>query len=121
MTTSRTDDLLAILQGHFKPRENGWLWLATDFDGDERGIVHEITGAYEDPVAAAYGVGRIVDACTPDHAYIALCRSEGRPTESDREMWRVLRGLVSAETLTDMVVFNRRQAWSMRAEDTAAA
>jgi len=40
---------------------------------------------------------------------LALCRREGRPTEADREMWRTLR-----------VVFNRDEAWSMRAEDSSA-
>ena len=125
MTTSRTDELLAILQEHFKPREEGWLWVATFRDGDDNGVVQEITGDYGDAAAMANALGRIVNgvisSCGIDRVYLALCRSEGRPTESDRELWRDLRGRIAGDVLVDMVVFNQREAWSMRAEDAAAA
>jgi hypothetical protein len=36
-------------------------------------------------------------------------------------LWRELRRVVAGDRLIDMVVFSRREAWSMRAEDAAAA
>jgi hypothetical protein len=120
MTTSGTDDLLAILQRFFNPREEGWLWLATYVDGRDGGVVNQIEGAYDDAAESARGLARVINDRRIDRAYVALCRGEGRPTEADRELWRELRRLVSAESLVDMVVFNRREAWSMRAEDAAS-
>ena len=120
MTHSRAAELLAILQDHFNPREEGWLWLATFFDGDEKGVVNEIEGAYPDPIVTAHALASIVNECGAV-AYLALCRWDGRPTEADRELWRDLRRQASPELLLDMVVFNDTGAWSMRDEDAAAA
>jgi hypothetical protein len=116
MATSRTEKLLAILQEHFNPREEGWLWVALYADDREGGVVNQIEGEYEEPMATAHALGRIFDEIAPDHAYLALCRHEGRPREADRALWRELRRLVAGDRLLDMVVFNHR-----RAEDAAAA
>jgi hypothetical protein len=121
MTTSRTDTLLAILQEYFNPREDGWLWLATYRDDADGGIVNQVDGAYQDPTATAYGLARMSNEGGADRAFLALCRPGGRPYEVDRRLWRELRRLVSADVLIDMVVFDRRGTWSMRAEDAAAA
>jgi hypothetical protein len=121
MRTSRTDKLLAILQEYFTSREEGWLWLATYRDDCEQGVVNQIEGAYEDVPATAAALGHIINGCSADRTYLALCRSEGRPTEADRELWRDLRGRVTPESLLDMVVFNQSETWSMRTEDAAAA
>jgi hypothetical protein len=121
MTRSRTDELLTILQQYFNPREEGWLWLATYHDDRADGVVEQFEGHYEDAAATAQGLARMITDSGADFAYLALCRREGRPTEADRAMWRELRRIESATSLTDMVVFNRRQIWSMRAEDAAAA
>lgn len=120
MKTSRTDELLAILQEHFNPREEGWLWLAMFRDGDEKGLLNQIEGAYEDPVLTARALARIINECGVQ-SYLALCRWDGRPTEADREMWRYLRRQISPDLLLDLVAFNDKAAWSMRDEDTAAA
>lgn len=119
MTRSRTAELLAILQSCFNPREEGWLWLALYGDYQDTGVVQEFTGEYDDPEVTAHGLSRLIEAVAADRAYLALCRGDGRPTERDREMWRVLRRMVTPEALEDLVVFNRREAWSMRAEDAA--
>jgi hypothetical protein len=121
MTSSRSDALLTILQEHFNPREEGWLWLALYADDREGGVLSQIEGEYGEPTAIAQALGHILNEVAPDHAYLALCRWEGRPREIDRELWRELRGLVAPDRLIDMVVFNRQHAWSMRAEDAAAA
>jgi hypothetical protein len=121
MPTARTDELLAVLQSSFSPREEGWLWLAAYVEDREGGVVSQFEGAYEDAAATARGLGEIIHGCGADRAYVALCRHEGRPTEADREMWRDLRGLVSRESLVDMVVFNQRETWSMRVEDASSA
>jgi hypothetical protein len=121
MTISRTEELLAMLQEHFNPREEGWLWVALYADDREGGVLSQIEGEYEEPRATAHALGRIINEVGPDHAYLALCRHEGRPKEADRELWRELRRLVAGDRLLDMVVFNQRRGWSMRAEDAAAA
>ena len=121
MTTARTDELLTILQAHFNPREEGWLWVAMYADDSDGGLVNQIEGEYDDPRETARALGRILNEVRPDHAYLALCRREGRPREADRELWRELRALVDPDRLIDVVVFNRRHTWSMRAEDAAAA
>src|SRR3954454_15816749 len=118
--TSRDVELLSILQKFFNPREEGWLWLASYVGDDPRGVVSQVEGAYEDVEAAGRSLARIINEVGADRFWIALCRREGCPTESDRELWRLVRDLVSADALTDMVVFNRRRAWSMREEDAAA-
>ena len=120
MTTSRADKLLTILQDHYNPREEGWLWLATFFDGDDKGVVKQIEGEYPDPVQTGEALAHIINEVGAQ-AYLALCRFEGRPREADRELWRVLRRGASPELLMDMVVFDSDRTWSMRAEDTAAA
>jgi hypothetical protein len=96
MTTSRSDTLLTILQDFFNPREEGWLWLATYRDDEDGGTVEQVEGAYEEPVATAHGIADIVTNSGAHKAYIALCRAEAQPLESDRELWRVLRGLLGA-------------------------
>lgn len=121
MTTSRIEELRAILQEHFDPREDGWLWVATCATDADGGVVNQREGEYAEPKATAHALGRMINAATPDIAYVALCRRDGRPTESDRELWRELCRLVTRERLIDLVVFNQRQAWSMRADDVAAA
>jgi hypothetical protein len=65
-------------------------------------------------------LAEIINQVTPDRAWLALCRPDGRPREADREFWRRLRALVAAERLVDLVIFNRHSTWSMRAEDSAA-
>lgn len=120
MTTSAADELLDILQTHFSPREEGWLWLALYQEGRDGGVVNQIEGDYMDAVATARGLAHIINGVGADRTFLALCRHEGRPREVDRELWRDLRRLVSGDSLIDMVVFNRREAWSMRAEDAAA-
>ena len=112
--------MLSILQEHYQRREEGWLWLATFFVDVERGVVNEFAGAYEDPIVTAQALAHIINGLGAS-AYLALCRFEGQPREADRELWRELRGQASPELLIDMVVFNKDRAWSMRAEDTAAA
>ena len=125
MSTSRTDELLAILQRCYNPREEGWLWLATFRDDSDQGVVDQFEGQYEDAPATAAVLAKIINEVGADHSYVAhsylaLCRREGRPAEMDREMWRDLRRLAEPDLLIDMVVFNRRGSWSMRAEDAAA-
>jgi hypothetical protein len=120
MTRSRTDELLSILQDHYNRHEEGWLWLAAFFGDDEKGILNEFTGAYSDPVQTAQGLAQVINGLGAQ-AYLALCRVEGRPRESDRELWRELRSQASPELLIDLVVFDKDHVWSMRAEDTAAA
>ncbi|HZU75443.1 MAG TPA: hypothetical protein VFA70_01685 [Dehalococcoidia bacterium] len=119
--TSRTAELLAILQKSFHPREEGWIWLAAYLEDTEGGTVSQFEGAYEQPLATARGLAEIMNGCGADRTYLAICRRDGKPTEADREMWRELRSLVDSSLLLDMVVFNRREAWSMRSEDAAAA
>lgn len=121
MTTHRTDQLLTILQEFFNPREEGWLWLATYLEGQDGGVVMQFEGAYEDTVATARGLSLVVADGPADSYYLTLCRREGRPRESDRELWRALRANTEPDRLIDMVVFNRESAWSMRGEDAAAA
>ncbi|HEY4631121.1 MAG TPA: hypothetical protein VIG96_07465 [Blastococcus sp.] len=118
--TSRDDELLSILQKFFNPREEGWLWLASYVGDDPRGVVSQVEGAYEDVEVTGRSLARIINEVGADRYWLALCRREGCPTESDREVWRLVRDLVSADALTDMVVFNRDRAWSMREEDAAA-
>lgn len=120
MTRSRAEELLGILQEHFNPREEGWLWLAVYAESGGAGVVQQFEGAYDDPPGTARGLGRIINECG-DLAYLALCRQEARPTEADRALWRDLRGLASPEKLVDLVVFNEQHAWSMRREDAEAA
>jgi hypothetical protein len=120
MTTSRQDELLGILQEHLNPREEGWLWIALYADGRDGGVVNQIEGHYEDALATARGVAAVINEIGPDKAYIALCRSDGRPTEEDRALWRELRDGVPADVLVDLAVFSEIRAWSMRKEDAAA-
>ena len=120
MTASRTDSLLAILQNHYNPREEGWLWMASFLGDDDKGVVNQFEGSYEDPVRTAAGLAEVINGLGV-LAYLALCRFEGRPREADREMWRALRDQASPDLLIDMVVFDKDRAWSMRAEDNAAA
>jgi hypothetical protein len=120
MSTSRTDELLTILQNCYNPREEGWLWLATYRDDMDQGVVAQVEGHYEDPPATAKGLATIINEASVDHCYLALCRREGRPAEMDREMWRDLRALAEPGRLIDMVVFNHRESWSMRQEDACA-
>jgi hypothetical protein len=121
MTTSRPAKLLGILQRFFNAREEAWIWLAMYDDDREEGVVSVFEGEYEDPARTASGLAYVINELPVDHAYVALCRTEGRPTEADRELWRGLRSQLKDATLVDMVVFNRDAAWSMRAEDAAAA
>jgi hypothetical protein len=88
---TRTDELLRILQQHFNTREEGWIWLALYVDEHEGGIVNQIEGHYEDPPGTARGLATLVNETGAGGAFVALCRSEGRPTEGDRELWRSLR------------------------------
>src|SRR5436305_13709332 len=53
MATSTPDERLAILQQHFNPREEGWLWLAMYADAREGGVVSQIEGEYDDAPATA--------------------------------------------------------------------
>jgi hypothetical protein len=121
MARSRTEKLLGILQEHFNPREEGWLWLAAYPDSGGHGVVEQFEGPYDDPPATARGLGRIINESGADLAYLALCRQEARPTEADRALWRDLRVLASPEKLIDLVVFNEHHTWSMRREDSEAA
>jgi hypothetical protein len=114
------EKLLPILQDCYKPRESGWLWVAFYREGDENGIVEEITGEYGDPDLMSAALAEIINGVTPDRAWLALCRPDGCPREADRAFWRRLRDLVEAERLVDMVIFNRQSVWSMREEDSAA-
>lgn len=124
MTNARIDQLLTILQDHFDPREEGWLWLALFREDDGEGVVNEFTGEYADVEATGRAlslvINGLVERCEVERAYLALCRYDGRPREADRELWRILRHEVPADVLLDLVVFNRDSAWSMRAEDAAA-
>jgi len=120
MTASRTDELLTILQDFYEVREEGWLWLALYDEDSEHGVVQEITGDYGEPISMSNLMAEAINRIEPVRAFLAVCRSDGRPTEADREFWRNIRRLVDASRLTDMVVFNRRTSWSMRAEDAAA-
>ena len=121
MNDGRHDELLDILQRCYKPREDGWLWMAMYQDDQEGGVVSEIEGDYEDPVATADSLTAILNDVRPDRCYFALCRRGGRPRESDRWLWRRLREQISTDSLVDFVVFDDEAAWSMRAEDAEAA
>lgn len=121
MTAARIDELLGILQQFFNPREEGWLWLAFYADDATGGLLNQIEGQYEEPVATAQSLAYLINNIGPDRAHLALCRWDGRPTEADRELWRELDRLVSSETLIDMIVFNAELRWSMRADDALAA
>jgi hypothetical protein len=116
-----TDPLLAILQDFFNPAEEGWLWLALYDDDAERKIVEQIEGSFDDAAQAAQALGDLINGVPPERAWLAICRSEGRPYESDRELWRRLRAAVTPGKLVDMVAFNARIVWSMREEDVAAS
>ena len=120
MPMSRTDEFLAILQSCYNPREEGWLWLATYRDDSDQGVVAQVEGHYEDAPATARSLALIVNEVPADRSYLALCRRDGRPTETDRELWRDLRRLAEPDRLIDMVVFNQSDSWSMREEDAAA-
>ena len=120
MTTTREDELLSILQNYFNPREEGWLWPASYCGDDPQGVLGQFEGAYEDVDATGRGLAAIINGVGADRYFLALCRREGRPTEGDRQLWRIVRDQVEGDTLSDMVVFNRRRAWSMREEDAAA-
>ena len=120
MTNNERRSLLSILQEYFTTREEGWAWLAPH--GDRAGgVVSQIEGAYDDPAVAASAFALILRECDAEDGFLAICRWDGRPTETDRELWRSLRAEVSVEQLSDMVVFNDREAWSMREEDASAA
>jgi hypothetical protein len=124
MPTTPVEKLLPILQEHYKPREDGWLWMVFYADGDENGVVHEVTGSYDefgDGENAARSLAEVINGVGADNVFLALCRAGGQPRESDRELWRRLRTLVDAAVLDDLVVFNKTAAWSMREEDAAAA
>lgn len=112
--------LLGILHDHFTSKEEGWLWFATFTDDAEGGVVQEIEGEYEDIDRTTDTLASIANSDLIDRTWLALCRAEGRPTESDREFWRALRGKVAGGSLVDMVVFNHSDVWSMREEDAAA-
>jgi hypothetical protein len=120
MAISAADSLLSILQEHFNPREDGWLWIALYEDGHHGGVVQQIDGEYEGAIETGRSLAYIINGCGAPHAFLALCRGDARPTEGDRELWRELRSLLDPRMLTDLVVFNRRKTWSMRAEDAAA-
>lgn len=117
--TTPAETLLAILQQYFNPREEGWLWVAF-YDDDQPGVVEQIEGDYEDVAATVTGLSQVINGVSFEHAHLAVCRREGRPTEADRELWRGLREAVDAARLVDLVVFNDRDAWSMRDEDRQA-
>jgi hypothetical protein len=120
MTDKERRSLLSILQEYFHPREEGWVWLAPH--GDRAGgVISQVEGAYDDPDVAASAFVRILRECEAEGGFLAICRWDGRPTESDRELWRMIRAQVPVEQLGDMVVFNDQQTWSMREEDAAAA
>lgn len=119
MTTPTIDFLIETLQLHFKPREEGWAWLALH-DDDHPGVVSEITGEYEGAVETAAALANIITGVGAVHAFLALCRASGRPTEADRRLWRHLREHVASDVLVDMVVFNDSAVWSMRAEDSTS-
>ena len=89
--TSRDDELLSILQKFFNPREEGWLWLASYVGDDPRGVVSQVEGAYEDVDVTGRSLARIINEVGADRYWLALCRREGCPTESDRELWRLVR------------------------------
>ncbi|MBV9486592.1 MAG: hypothetical protein JO246_11090 [Frankiaceae bacterium] len=114
------ENLLGILQDHFNPREEGWLWVATFMDGAEGGVVNQIEGDYGEPIRMADSLAYIINGCGADRAHLALCRRGGRPREVDREFWRRLRDQIDADVLQDMIVFDRRGTWSMRGEDEGA-
>jgi hypothetical protein len=121
MTTSAAESLLEILQSHFNPREEGWSWFVLYRDDEPGGVVEEITGEYEDAEQTARLFAGIVETCHPQRVQLAVCRHRARPTESDRALWRTLRGLVDADVLVDMVIFGRHHRWSMRSEDASPA
>jgi len=120
MTSARIDELLGILQQFFNPREEGWLWLAFYADDAPGGVLNQMEGQYEEPVATAESLAYLINEIAPDRASIALCRWDGRPTEDDRELWRRLDRLVSADRLLDMIVFNAGMCWSMRSDDVTS-
>jgi len=114
------ESLLAILQDHFRPREDGWLWIAFFDDGDDRGVVEQIEGSMSAEPGAAQGLATVINGVSIDRVFLALCRTAGRPQEADRELWRFLRSEVDTEKLVDLVVFNGHETWSMRGEDLTA-
>lgn len=118
--STKPEQLLPILQECFSPREEGWMWHATYVPGTEQGVVNEIEGRYDDPVETARALAHIIIELEGTRSYLALCRAEGRPRESDRDLWRELRRLAGPESLDDLVIFNAETSWSMRAEDAAA-
>jgi cob(I)alamin adenosyltransferase len=89
-------------------------------DGDHGGVVEQIEGSMSHLAGAAERLAFIINGVSSERAYLALCRTAGRPTEADRALWRGLRAVVPAEKLLDLVVFNRRETWSMRGEDMSA-
>ena len=121
MTDRRIDTLMKILQQHFNPREEGWLWIALYADGRDGGVLNQIEGECTDIPATAHALTTIITGGDPDRVYLALCRWDGRPRESDRELWRMLDAQISSDKLADMIVFNDSQRWSMRADNIAAA
>lgn len=118
------ENLLPILQESYKAKETGWSWLLMWQDGDDSGLVNEITGDYVEVTTAetmADRMAEIINNIGPDYTWLATCRPEAQPLERDREFWRRLRSQVDAAVLVDMVIFNRTAVWSMRGEDQGAA
>jgi hypothetical protein len=121
--TTPDQSLLPILQSHYNPREQGWLWVAFYDDHQPGGVVEQIDGsitAEAGAAEAAKSLAIVINGATCRRCYLLLCRETGRPAEDDREMWRALRALVDADKLVDLVVFDDRNTWSMRGEDQGA-
>jgi hypothetical protein len=119
MERNRTSELLGILQQHYNPREEGWMWVAVRPPYAERGALNQVEGEPLDPVTMVRSWSEILSSLGPVEVFIAICRRGGRPHEADRHFWRGMRNRFDGtETvLIDLVAFNHDEAWSMREED----
>jgi hypothetical protein len=120
MDDTRRSTLTRILCDHFKAREEGWMWIAFEYDDRDDGVVNQFEGEFvEIGHAGAHNLIHIIELADPDDVLVFLCRAEGKPREFDREFWRLVRDTFdgSSITIVDMVVFNGDGTYSMRDED----
>ena len=120
MDETRRENITQILVDHFSPREEGWMWMALEFDGRDEGLLNQIEGEFTEigPEGRHHFVHALAEVA-PDDVLFLLCRAEGVPREFDREFWRDARDAFagSSVNIVDMVVFNGEHTYSMRDED----
>lgn len=86
-------------------------------DGGRIGLVQTTleTVRDADQFLAGYLEGMITDVAAPG-VVVAVCRSDGRATYADRQLWTLLsaRLELTPTTLLDLVAVGRTRVWSAR-------